>query len=340
MFYKKNTSLNKLYFSRNRHRESEDQDIFNIAYRSLSFITNTVFPIIFTPIVVITNAVSHSILFNLLNFFLALGYGTQFLNRMILKEVEFPELFISLSMITMFAAVSFYSFPLSGALTLLNTLNVVNILSISINSFFLVRNYILPPLQAFIKQTLHFFNIEVSTTFFNIEKFSLEKDRPVLDRLLKKFYGHDSFAVDFKKDEITVFNKLLDKLVIYINRYNEPFLGALNNQDKINHLTKALDQLMIDGNTDSSIAFIRKKLDFKISKVKLLEQAVQVTQEEQTKKVPDISHLYRFFSHIEKDNEKISIEQGLSSLQQELARQKNKIADLELCLPQASRLAL
>jgi hypothetical protein len=38
--------VKKSYFSRNRHRENEEEDIFNTAYKNLSFIANTFLPII------------------------------------------------------------------------------------------------------------------------------------------------------------------------------------------------------------------------------------------------------------------------------------------------------
>ncbi|MDF1645987.1 MAG: hypothetical protein P1U61_03250 [Legionellaceae bacterium] len=330
---KKKLTLRKSYFSKNHHRENEGPDIFNIVYRSLSFITNIVFPIIFTPAIIISNLISHNIFFSLLNISLALGYCTQFLNRIILKEMGLLELITSFMTTSIIIALSFYAYPILGSLTLINTFNVINLLATSINSFFLIRNYFLIPLQSLLQKALHMLGIETSITFFYKENLSIIKDRPVLDRLLQKFYDHDSFDEHFLNDEITPFNNLLQMMVRYVNKYHEPFLGALNNQDKINHLKKAIDQLVLDGNTDSSLSFINKKLAFKKSKVKLLKAAIKTIEEEKSIDSFNPHNIHCFFNQPLQLSHQEIVATGHSLLEKELKRQQEKINDLESCVP-------
>lgn len=318
-------SFKKEFFARNRHREEERSDIFNITYKSLAFIGNILLPVIFTPAIIISNLVSHGIFLTLLNSFLALGYCAHFSHRFLLDEASYLELLISLVFITALFSIAFYSAPMSFGFNLLNIINVINLLSTSVNSFFLIRNYIVPPLQSFLQTMLHFLGLNVTVSFFSKEPLTLLKDRPVIDRLLTNFYGCNSFQATSLMDKIKPFNLLLAKMVAYVNKYSEPFLGALYNRDKIANLEKSIDQLTIEGNAESSISFIKKKINFKLTKINLLQTTIDTIEKH--------DDLYRFFRHTQGKDAAFIVKEGTALLQIELDRQHSKVEALRLCIP-------
>jgi len=308
-------------FPRNRHRENGEEDFFNTAYKSLSFMATIIIPAIFTPTIIISSLISQGILFSLGNIALALGYCIHFIHRFMSKELSYPELFASMFFLGTLLAVTFYTAPVTIGFTLIESINFLNLVSTSINSFFLIRDFIVPPFQALIKYTFTWLGYELHTSFFSKPPLTLKQDGPIIDRLIKKHYQHDSFSPDFSPKEINPFNRLLEKMVVYINKYQEPFFGTLLERKNINRLENAIDDLVIKGNTDSGLAFINQKIDFKTHKVKLIKQAIEQHQE------PSVAQSQHSFFKRPKPAT------SLSELQEELQRQEEKIASLQLCLP-------
>jgi len=67
-------------------------------------------------------------------------------------------------------------------------------------------------------------------------------------------------------------------MVVYVNKYQEPFFGTLIERDNIQGLEKAINALVNDGNTDSSLAFINKKIDFTTHKINRIKRAMDACQ--------------------------------------------------------------
>lgn len=155
MFANKPLSLNHASFAKNHDRESAGGNIFSLAHKNLSFLSNVVIPAIFTPAVIISTLVSHGVFLTLLNAFLALGYCVEFLNRILMNDAEYLELCISAMSIAIIVTLTLYSAPIAAGLNLLSLINFTNLLATSINSFFLIRTFIVPPLEARIKNILH-----------------------------------------------------------------------------------------------------------------------------------------------------------------------------------------
>lgn len=329
MFFEKTERKHAVRFPRNRHREQEGEDFFYTAYRSLSFIATVVIPALFTPAIIVSSLISHSVLFSLANIALALGYCLHFAHRLILKEISNLELFTSLCFLGALLAITFGSAPLTVGFSLIHGINFLSLVATSLNSFFLIRNFLVPPCQALIKYAFTFLGYDINTSFFSTENLCLKQDRFAIDRLLKKHYKHDSFSPDFTEKEIQPFNHLLSRLVFYINKYHEPLFGTLLNHDKIKGLEKAINDLTCQGNTDSSLAFINKKIDFKTTKINSIKAAIKKIQSQDTDNMPQVKSKSRltFFKQA------CPIE--LTELDKELKRQEEKVAALRLCLPQS-----
>jgi len=246
-----------------------------------------------------------------------------------LKHYSYPELFASLVLLGALLAVTFSTAPISLGFTLIQSINFLNLISTGINSFFLIREFIVPPFQALIKYTFKLLGYELQTSFFSSPPLTLRKDGPVIDRLLKKHYKHDSFSAHFTEDEIKPFNALLQKMVVYVNKYQEPFFGTLIERDNIQGLQKAINALVNDGNTDSGLAFINKKIDFKTHKINRIQRAIETCKTKGNEEEHQASQTQSRHGFFRKPREKYE----LSELQEELVRQEEKVASLRLCVP-------
>ncbi len=311
----------------NSRRENEGEEFFNTSHKSLSVLATIIIPAIYTPALILDNLMSHGILFSLGNISLAAGFCIYFTHRMIAKNISYLELFASLVLLGALLTVAFSTAPMTLGFTLVQSINFLNLVSTSINSFLLISPYVIPHFQALIKYTFTFLGHELQTSFFSSPPLTLKEDGPVIDRLLKKHYKHDSFSPDFNEDEIKPFNALIQKMVMYINKYQEPFFGTVIEEEKIKQLKTAITALVKHGNTDSSFAFINEKIDFKTHKINRIKRAIDTCQtKEKEHKASQTQLRHGFFRKFRPTYE-------LSELQEELLRQEEKVASLKLCLP-------
>ncbi|MDP3704992.1 MAG: hypothetical protein Q8R24_03680 [Legionellaceae bacterium] len=327
----------KPIFSRNRDREDESNGLFNKIHKNLSFLTNTVFVVILAPTIVISSFLSHTSFLMFANIFLALGFVFHFLHRIYLNEVSYSELLISLVVLALLCLVAFYFSPVITNWTFINTLCFINLFSTSIISFFLIRNVIVPPLQAVVQHISKSLGYESTTSFYYVKPLILVRDRSIADRLLKKFYHYDSFSKSYTDDDLRPFNKIIEVLSKYVNKYQEPVLGYINNYDRIKELENGLSKLVMNGDTDSSLGFIKKKIDFKQTKMQaMLEVKDLLNQYKKREEKPDINNMNRFFyslPDINEGNQDSTMDSCLELLEVELARQQVKIDELSGCIP-------
>lgn len=326
-----NIKLNHAFFARNRHREKEYDNIFSNAHKSMAFLSNIIFLTLFPPVIAISNLFSSGVFLSLMNISLSIGYCAKSIQRLKEGEVSQLELVTSLFFLGLSLAITFHLAPAISLVNLVEVIGFINIISTGINSFFLIRNLVLPPVQTIIQHVLTSLGYEIKAIFFNKAPFSLEHDRPVLDRLLRKFYQHDSFSEEFKETHIQPFNNILSTLSRYINKYNEPFFGNLLNHDRINHLETAVSQLIIHGNTDSSTVFIHRKIDFKCSKLNVLKQSRDEIISE--KKLHFHSRFFIFSKKIPETEQAQTKDKCLALLTEEIDRQSKKIELLKACIP-------
>jgi len=326
--------LNRLFFARNRHREKEYDDVFSMTHKSLISLSNMFFMVMFAPAIAITNLLSNAVFISILNIFLSTGYCAKFIQRIREDEVSKLELVISLFFIALSLAITFYLAPVTLLGGVLNTIGFINHIATGINSFFLVRNILLPPFEVLIQHVFTSLGYEITTSFFNKTPLTLEHDRHVLDRLLRKFYNHDSHSEQFNEKELLPFNNILSTLSRYINKYNEPFLGNLINHDRINQLETSVSQFILHGNTDSALVFIRKKIDFKTSKVNLLRQSSKEFIKDNSEGSFKFNHRFFKLDQEAHEGEQDEIKAAcLSLFEKEINRQNAKIDLLRSCLP-------
>lgn len=329
---KSKIELNRPSFARNRHREEEYDNIFSVTYKSLSVLSNILFLVLFPPAIAISNLFSRDVFLSIMNIFLSIGYCAKFIHKIQYKEVSTLELVTSLLFLSASVAFAFYFTTAITFASVFDIIRVVNLIATGVNAFFLVRNLLVPPVEELVKYTLSSLGYEIHTSFFNKTPLSLAIDRPVIDRLLQKFYKHNSFDDEFNPKQIIPFNNMLSVLSHYINKYHAPFLGNLINQERITGLENAVSQLIINGNTDSSTAFIHKKIAFKTSKINLLKQSIKELQPIQNSAQFNCQFFKYKPSIKEHSSEEIN-ENCLALLGAELNRQKHKLALLEACIP-------
>lgn len=330
-------TLNKKLFARNRHREKEFGDIFNKTSRGLTSIMPMVITMFFTPALITTSLFSKEIILILANLSLSLGYLTNFAYRIYKNQVSNTELFLTLSSLAAFLTLAYFLCPPVATIAFIPALNIINLMAVAVNLFFLIKHVIVPPCKKFIENVAFHLGFDISAQYYSKPPLTLEHDRYVIDLLLKATYKHDSFSPEFKPQELESFNNLLMKLSYYINKHDESLLGYINNKDLIADLEDQIAKLTTQGNPDGSYTFIRKKIEFKNTKIHLLEEAKNMLNSELTTNDMAPSQALRFFKGIDdlefKNNSRQVIEEGLTCLDQEIKRQKDKISSLEACLP-------
>lgn len=332
--------LRKTLFSRNRHREKEKTSLFDTIYKNLSFLTNVAFVIILAPTIVISSLLSHASFLMIANIFLALGFVVHFCHRIYLREVSYSELLISLVAIGLLCLLAFYLSPAITSWTFISTLCFINLFSTSITSFFLIRNLIIPPLQSTIQHVSKSLGYEETTAFFYIKPLSVAKDRGVVNILLNKFYNYGSFSKKYSDDDLKPFNKIIDVLSHYVNKYQQPVLGYINNYERIKELENAISKLVNNGDTVSSLGFVNKKIMFKNSKIEALSEVrVLLDKHKQENKI-ELNNINRFFYSlhpITEENQTQTLDTCIALLETEIIRQQAKVNDLSSCVPRLTR---
>ncbi len=331
--------LNKTLFARHRTREKELGDIFNKTSSSLTNLMPFIITLFFAPVLITTSLFSKEIILMVANISLSLGYVSNFAYRLYRNEVSKSELFISAIIITPLLALTYFFYPAIIGLTFINALVFINQMAAAVNLFFLIKHNVVPPFMRAMESLAQFIGLDITARYYSKPPFSLDEDRFILDRLLIQTYGYDSFDSRFDERKITRFNKLLNKLSTYINKYDESLFGYLKNKDNIADLESQINLLTTQGNPDSSYTFIRKKIGFKTTKLKLLESAKKEVEESIKSEAPS-KRVLKFFNNVGegqlKTNTKPVLLEGLKCIEDEISRQKEKIESLEACLPIAS----
>lgn len=329
--------LNKLFFARNRIREKDFGDIFNKTSRGLTNIMPLIITIFFAPVIITTSLFSKEIILMLANLSLSLGYLANFGYRLHQKEVSKAELLITTLTLLALLTLAYFLFPPLASVSFISILCAVNQMAVTVNLFFLVKDLIVPPCKKFIENIAQWLGFDIATHYYSKPPLSLEKDRYIIDELLKKSYNHDSYSPGFTQDELDRLNRLLIKLSHYIDKYDESVLGYIYNKDAIADLEQQIAQLIVQGNPDSSYTFIRKKIGFKTTKIHMLETAQQHVLTALKDPTSDATQTLEFFKGVERSELQKNREEVLNSelecLRHEIQRQKAKIESLEWCLP-------
>lgn len=329
--------LKKSRFARNHDREKDFGDIFNKTSKGLSYILTLVITVFFTPVMITTSIFSKEIIIMLANISLSIGYLTSFFWRIYHGEISNSVLVASSLALVAFLVAAGFLFPPLSALTFINLFGFVNQMAVGINLYFLIKDVIIPPCKKLIENIAQLMGFNIEGRYYSKPPLTLEDDRYIIDQLLMKSYGHDSYSPQFKPMQLDKFNNLLIKLSKYIDKYDESLFGYINNKDAITDLEKQIAQLTTQGNAESSYSFIRRKTGFRNTKINMLKEATQILLNTMDTPESDASDALKFFSGIDKHQLKecrqTTLSKGLECLQQEILRQQEKIAELEECLP-------
>lgn len=328
--------LNKTRFSRPRAREKDLGDIFNKTSSSITNLMPFIIPLFFAPALITTSLFSKEIILMLANISLGLGYISNFAYRVYRNEVSKSELFISAIILSHLLLLTYVFYPAIVAVSFLNVLGFINQMAAAVNLFFLVKHNVVPPFMRIIESVAQFVGLDVTSRYYSKPPLTLEEDRYVLDKLMVQTYGYDTFDPRFEEKKIGRFNKMLNKLSAYINKYDQSLFGYLQNKDNIADLESQINLLTVQGNPDSSYSFMRKKIGFKTTKIKLLETAQKAVETAIQTETYDRAAL-KFFTNVNEDqlktNPKSLFLEGSKCLEIEIQRQKEKIESLEACLP-------
>lgn len=330
--------LNKTFFSRNRHRETAFGNMFKKASASLNFFMQTAIAIA-TPAVITTSLLSEALILVLINILLCAGYLSNFFYRLWKKEISISELIISVIGIATAFAFSFFFFPVTLSFSLTSVLFFMNYTATVINGFFLVRNLIVPPLKKLIEHMAQWMGFHIGGSYFYQAPLTVEMDRMVVDRLFRKHYGFDVVHSQSGEEKLRPFNTMLRTLCAYVDKYTEVPFGSIRNASRISTTEKMIGQLTIEGDSTSCVDFVKKKIDFKTSKMQKLKDAQQDLNSVTSKhSVGTVLNICRFFNSFNKDRVKGDrvrlIHEAQDCLQKEIDRQQSKLDNLKACLPE------
>lgn len=329
--------LKKYLFSKNHDREKEAGDFFSKTSSGLTSVMPLILTVFFTPALITTSLFSKEIIVMLANFSLSLGYITNFAYRLYRKEVSASELLISSLTLAAFLTVAYLLFPPLAPISFIGVLIALNQMAVAVNLFFLIKHVLVPPCKKLIEHVAQYMGFNITGRYYSKPPLTLEQDRHVIDQLLMKTYGHDSFAPQFHQNQLDRFNALLMKQSSYIDKYDESILGYINNRAPIADLEDQITKLTVQGNPESSFTFIRKKIGFKTTKIKMMEQAKEIVLNAIEHPEQDVSEALHFFKPVknmdlQKDRDKI-LATGLKCLDLEILKQQEKINSMESCLP-------
>lgn len=329
--------LNKARFARNRHREQDVGDVFNKASSGLTNMMPFLITLFFTPVIITTSMFSKEIILMFANISLSLGYISNFAYRAYRLEVSKSELFISSIVLVGFLAAAFFLYPTVGLLSIHSALGFINKMAAAVNLFFLIKDVIIPPVKQLIENIAQSVGFDIAGRYYTKPSLDLDRDLFVIKRLFRKHYQNDDITAADTQAKLNPLNKLLNKLSHYINKYDESIFGYIINKSVIADLETKITELTIEGNSDSSYAFIHKKIDFKRTKIQLLLSVKVRLLDAQKNSHTDIKPVLDFFINASRPLNATHREEILnacmSTLDEEITRQKNKILELELCLP-------
>lgn len=339
--------LNKKYFSKNHDRETQVGDVFNKAASHLNSILSGVIAVFFTPTLIASSLMSKEIIIMLANIFLSLGCSVNFLYRLYQNEMSVAEFLVSFFSLTLLitatalvcgAAFTIIMPTTSGSLVIINALNFTNQLASAINVFFLFRDFFVPPCKKALEKVVAWFGVDIGGRYYHKPPLTLKKDRFVIDRLLYSAYKHDSYSQSYTHEELDRLNRLLKKLCDYIEKYDEAFLGYFYNKSTIETIDKYIVQLTTQGASDSSYAFIKKKIRFKSTKLNLLKDAEEALKVAVEKPAEHYSDSMRFFSAAPSassaEDKRAVLQEGLKKIRDKIGHLENSIGSLESCLPE------
>lgn len=345
--FSRKLKLNKGFFSRNKWREKSD--FFSHASYALTILGNVLVAVFFSPTVATATISVQDLLVMVTNVLVASGYLYEFVRRLYKAGLVLPiERFLTLTGIVLAIVIAVNLSPLvfTVALTPSTLLVCCSTLATAINSFFCVKNIIIPPLKRFLENNLGYWVFNKSEDSSEEITLNPDKDDSVI-RILLDLKSSERVS-DSHQVELDRFNKILLKLNAYKNKYNERFLGSVRHRQDIQDMEDGMTAIQVEGKFSKARDFLNTKRQRKAAKKWKLEDAIGVLDKaiddlEQKSPGKDwsiynetASKYFEGFESVANCEDMVKLlNDGRSIIKEEVERQQRKIAELEECLPPA-----
>lgn len=341
-FLKQKIKLKKTYFSDSRNRERLSAHYFNRASFGLTAYGKVLVDLFFTPIVAASTILAGDLFLMIANVLLALGYLSNFVHRVFNKEVSLFEGCLTAVGLAISIGLAIYIAPAIFVVTL--TAPVIftycSVIATAINSFFLLKNVIVPPLKRLVEFVLlHCFDYDIRDDYYYQKPLELKNDGFVIRRLLnREDLGPDEPLSACEQNKLVLHNTTLKMLCWYINKYHEKIFGTILCEDKITEIEAEIRYLTVDGSSEFPIDFLDKKRSFKQSKLTKIKDALAKVTRASDQKTLDAYNQFglRFFDNysvVDQSDFAASFNTTSKLLQAEINRQEVKIKQLEACCP-------
>jgi|GEM_PF-3878457 len=265
------------------------------------------------------------------------AYLTDYLYRVYNNDIGTVELTLSVMMVIGLLTSAYLFMPAITLYSLTHLFHSVHILAITLNTFFLFRDVLIPPMKRATEYVLSYFGVDYQDTYIQESDFNFEMDDVAIDRLFMRAYNQNIDEIEAPEEKIKPFNRLIQTLVRYANRYNDSLLGNIHNSSKIKQMKSYIEQITEDGNDANAMSFIKKKIAFKTSKLRKLRNARNARNEIESITTQDdentIKHKLRFFNQRNQTINYGHRRMALDTIDREIQRQERKVSSLEACRP-------
>lgn len=321
--------LNKAFFSKPSKRTNDYGGYFKELAKGLNKLFSGVMALL-TPTLIASSFLAPEMALILANICLALGYLTNYFARSYYGEISLAEQGITAValLLVVFVGLGIYSIPaVSMSVSMLNFLSG---LSGIVNSFFLSANLFMPPLKKWIEDYFEAKGINIRDDYFTIRELTYKEDRFVVGVLARKLHGADTLTPQLKQETVSQMNRVLRRLVQYVNKHEEHLLGDLLYQEKIDKVKTILNDILNEGNLLAVQTFFKEKRYRKQTKTDLLNEAYRSVEQ----KAPEYN--FKFFSNREYKLRKLPTtafrHRAKETLNTEIVRQKTKLEETETYL--------
>ncbi len=327
----------KKFYKRNKSRATQFGAIFNQTSTGLLVMEHLWVTLFLTPALIATSFISKDVIIMAANMLLALGYVSNFIYRVFHRDVSTAELLITTICITALTVVSIYFAPALGLVGTLAILAKVNLIATSLNGFFLARNFLIPPLKKGFDTICRKLGIQSKREYYQQSPLTRKENGHIIRNLLTTHYSNDEEPLNNYDEKLSRFNKLIQILCRYMNKYHEKPFGSVKRAKEISELESRIDDLVLLGDATKAISFIKRKINYKREKIAQLESAKKISTEEESKDAPDYEKLKPFFSNIDaQKSSSLFFKSATELLTNEISRQQQKIIDLDSSLPQVN----
>lgn len=282
--------LSKRY-RRKKNREMDSISLFGQKANTGLLFAARLFVVLFlTPVIIITSFASQEAILIAASIVLALAYLVSFLYRIYQGKVSMTEGIVTFAGlgVSIYLSMLLILPLLPVATTSLAVMSCMGIVATSVNTFFLLKTIIFPPIKKISEYFMSFFykyilkKDYIPHPLFSVEPLTVEKDDLLIAALTNKTENLDKASQPY--------NELIEVLARYVNKYKGLFLGEIRRQDEIDKVTKVIFDLTQRADHTAAKTFLKIKQKWKCAKRDLLTSDKQkLTQYHEAKETANYS---------------------------------------------------